>query len=154
MKCMKASDLIQKFAMEEHPENGAYVECHYISEIEGRADSGSIYYYVAPGEKTEFHRIDCDEYWCYNAGATIELWVIDNNGMLQKKLLGITDGAEPMVFFRRGEIFASRLSKDSDDGTFVTCVTVPRFTYDGFELFEKEKMVEMYPEAAGFWEND
>ena len=116
---MKASELIKQYSMEEHPENGAFVECHYISDKPGRAESGSMYYYVAPGETTEFHRIDCDEYWCYNAGSTIEIWSFDTRGILHKYLLGTTEGAQPLVYFSRGEIFASRLSKDSDDGTFL-----------------------------------
>lgn len=148
---MKASELIKKYTMEKHIENGAFIERHYVDDENKRAESGSIYYYVAPGEITEFHRIDCDEYWCYNAGATIETWSFDKDGKLKKQLLGITEGAEPFIFFRRGEIFASRLSKDSKDGTFVTCITVPRFTYDGFEKFEKEEIAAMYPEAAEFW---
>lgn len=148
---MKAKELIKKYAMEQHIENGAFIERHYESKTSGRAQSGSIYYYVAPGEITEFHRIDCDEYWSYNAGATIEIWIFDEEGVLHKHLLGITDGAEPLVYMKSGDIFASRLSKDSSDGTFITCITVPRFTYDGFELFERERIIEMYPEAESFW---
>ena len=150
---MKASELIKQYTMEPHLENGAFIERHYKHDQPGRAESGSIYYYVAPGETTEFHRIDCDEYWCYNAGSTIEIWSIDSDGVLHKHFLGMTEGAEPLVFFKRGEIFASRLSKDSEDGTFITCITVPRFTYDGFELFEKEKMIEMYPEVKSFYQS-
>lgn len=148
---MRADEVIKRYTMEQHIENGAFIERHYDAEPGKRAESGSIYYYVAPGEITEFHRIDCDEYWCYNAGSTIEIWSFDNKGSLKKHQLGITEGAEPVVFFRRGEIFASRLSNENSDGTFITCITVPRFTYDGFEKIEKEEMIKMYPDAAEFW---
>ena len=148
---MKAKDLIKNYSMEQHIENGVFIEQHYASDTPGRAESGSIYYYVAPGETTEFHRIDCDEYWCYNAGSTIEIWSFDIDGTLHKHFLGTDKNATPFVFFRRGEIFASRLSAECDDGTFITCITVPRFTYDGFEAFEKEQMIKMYPESANFW---
>ena len=148
---MRANELIKRYTMEQHIENGAFIERHYESTIPGRAQSGSIYYYVAPGEITEFHRIDCDEYWIYNAGSPIEVWVVDEAGVLHKHMLGVTESSEPMLYLKSGDIFASRLSKDSEDGTFITCITVPRFTYDGFELFEKEKMIEMYPEVKSFW---
>lgn len=148
---MKAEELVRRYTMEKHLENGIFIERHYESDTPGRAESGSIFYYVAPGEITEFHRIDCDEYWCYNAGSTIEIWSFDIDGTLRRLLLGTEEGAEPFVFFRRGEIFASRLPKDAEDGTFVTCVTVPRFSYDGFEMIERETMLEMYPESAEFW---
>ena len=149
---MRASDLMKKYAMDRHAENGAYVEKHYHSDKPGRADSGSIYYYVAPGEVTKFHRIDCDEYWCHNAGSDIELWSFTTEGVLRKHVLGTSGSAEPFVFFRRGEIFASRLRADSPDGAFITCITVPRFTYEGFEMIGKEEMLRRYPESSGFWE--
>lgn len=148
---MKAKDLFIKYAMERHPENGSYIENHYESDTAGRAGSGSIYYYVAPGDTTEFHRIDCDEYWCHNAGADIEIWSFAPDGTLKKHLLGTSEKAEPLVFFKMGEIFASRLSGDSPDGAFITCITVPRFSYDGFEIIEKEKMTGLFPEASDFW---
>ena len=147
----KAKDLIKRYSMQQHIENGAFIERHYACDTTGRASSGSIYYYVSPCERTEFHRIDCDEYWCYNAGDDLELWSFDKDGVLHRQLLGTGEGAEPVAYFARGEIFASRLPAKCTDGTFVTCITVPRFSYDGFELIEKEKMIEMYPESALFW---
>ena len=148
---MRADELMKKYAMDRHVENGAYVERHYLSDKPGRADSGSIYYYVAPGEITKFHRIDCDEYWCHNAGADIEIWSFTPEGVLRKLVLGTSEAAEPFVLLKRGEIFASRLFADSSDGAFITCITVPRFTYEGFEVIEKEKMMELYPESSDFW---
>lgn len=149
---MKASDLATRYSMDRHIENGAFVERHYDSGKPGRACSGSIYYYVAPGETTEFHRIDCDEYWCHNAGSDIEVWSFSPEGTLKKHLLGTSEHAEPLAFFKRGEVFASRLPKESPDGAFITCITIPRFTYEGFEVIEKEQMIALYPESSGFWQ--
>ena len=149
---MRAKELIEKYAMEEHVENGKFIERHYEHTDSSRAASGTIYYYVSPGEKTEFHRIDCDEYWVYNAGETIELWVINNDKKLELRFCGITDNAEPCVRFAAGEIFASKLPAGAKDGCFVSCITVPRFSYEGFELIAKEEMLQEYPEMAGFWE--
>lgn len=148
---MRASELIRRYAAGRHIENGVFIEKHYESGKRGRADSGSICYYVAPGERTKFHRIDCDEYWCHNAGADIEVWSLGADGILKKRLLGTSEAAEPFLFFPRGEIFASRLSGDSADGSFITCITVPRFTYEGFELIEKEEMLALCPQSADFW---
>ena len=146
---MRAEELISRYSMEAHQEHGLFIENHYFHEG-GRAASGSIYYYVAPGERTEFHRIDCDEYWCFNAGTTLELWVIGLDGKLEIKRCG-NDGGEPCVRFAAGEIFASRLPEDAPDGAFITCITVPRFTYEGFEMIDKAHMTETYPETADFW---
>lgn len=147
---MRADELITRYSVENHPENGVYIERHYPFSGIGRADSGSIYYYVRPGETTQFHRIDCDEYWCYNAGSPLEVWSI-RDGILKKMICGIMPDAEPILFLQRGEIFASRLSKDYDDGSFITCITVPRFSYDGFEMFTKEQVITMCPDVENFW---
>lgn len=147
---MKAKDLFSRFSMESHLENGSFLERHYKSDTAGRADSGSIYYYVAPGEITKFHRIDCDEYWCHNAGSDIEIWSFTQDGTLKKHILGTSETAEPLAFFKSGEIFAARLSEESQDGAFITCITVPRFSYEGFEIIEYEKMAELFPESSGF----
>lgn len=149
---MKAEELMKRYAMDAHRENGKYLEVHYDYDGTGRAASGSIYYYVAPGEHTRFHKIDCDEYWIYNAGENLELWVIDLEGKLHIKHCGLTEDAQIVVRFAAGEIFASRLPASAKDGCFVTCITVPRFTYEGFQMFGENQMKKQFPETAAFWE--
>lgn len=141
---MTANELMQRFSMKAHPENGSFIEKHYANDYAYRAASGSIYYYVAAGERTEFHRIDCDEYWCYAAGSPLELWMIDECGAVSINRLGTEVGCEPMVYIRRGMIFASRNLRKDGDGTFLTCITVPRFSYEGFTLFSQEELLTHY----------
>ena len=147
-----ATELMQRYAMADHVENGSYLERHYVYEGEGRPASGSIYYYVAPGESTEFHQIDCDEYWCYAAGTPLELWMVDEDGNITSTKLGIDVDCNPIVYIRSGLIFASRHYVDGDDGTFLSCITVPRYSDDGFTLFPKETMLERYPGIAAFYD--
>ncbi len=153
---MNARELASKYNMAEHPENGAFLERHYDNSSEcGRAASGSIYYYVAPGEKTKFHKIDCDEYWCYTVGSDLEVWLIDEvTGSVTVKKIGAGEDAEPFVYVRKGMVFASRHSAgfDIEDGTFLVCITVPRFTYEGFTLLEDSDVIARFPEAASFYE--
>ena len=151
---MRADQLIKNYVMEEHVEHGIFVERHYTASGEVRPASGNIYYYVAPGERTQFHRIDCDEYWCHNAGSKLELWVIHHDGLLEKLYCGNDSNAEPCIRFAKGDIFAARLENDADDGAFITCITVPRFSYDGFEMFDKSEMIRNYPETKMFWAED
>lgn len=152
---MNARELASKYNMAEHPENGAFLERHYENPSDcGRAASGSIYYYVAPGEKTKFHKIDCDEYWCYTAGSDLEVWLIDESaGTLSVENIGTGPNANPFVYVKKGMIFASRHSAVSDfeDGTFLVCITVPRFTYEGFTLLEDSEVIARFPKAATFY---
>ena len=149
---MTAEELMKRYSMDEHVENGYYIERHYENEKPGRAASGSIYYYVGAGEYSEFHRIDCDEYWCYIKGDPLEIWQIDPKGNITVSKLGIEADCEPVVYIKQGMIFASKHFEKCSDGTFLSCITVPRFSSDGFELFTKDTILEMYPEIVRFFE--
>lgn len=148
-----AAELMRRFDMQAHPENGSFIEKHYPAEPGTRAESGSIYYYVAPGERTAFHRIDCDEYWCYAFGSSLEVWEIMPDGVLTVHRLGIDEGCEPMIFLRRGSIFASRNPASAQDGTFLSCVTVPRFSYEGFEMFSEREITDRCPQTLPFFQD-
>lgn len=150
---MTAKELTARFSMDPHAENGTFLERHYEHSGPERAASGSIFYYVAPGERTKFHSIDCDEYWIYNEGAPLELWQIAPDGALSVRLLGTEEGCEPFIHVPKGNIFASRHRDEKpEDGTFITCVTVPRFTYEGFTLFEDGDVQKQYPQLKPFFE--
>ena len=151
---MRADQLAERYPMTVHEENGKYYERHYVSKVSGRPASGSTMFYVGPEEHTSFHRIDCDEYWCYHAGSTLEIWIVDPSGALSVKKFGVEDGADPLVYFPAGVIFASRHDIPQEigaDGTLFSCVTVPRFDYRGFELVSREKITELCPETECFF---
>lgn len=147
---MTAEELAKRFDMQIHAENGSFCECHYIHEGEGRARSGSIYYYVGPTERTKFHRIDCDEYWNFVAGTTLLVYLLQEDGSSTMRKLGVEAGAEPLIYVPKGTIFASKHACPTTEGTFITCITVPRFTYDGFTLISDEDMLAKYPQVATF----
>ena len=148
---MTAKELMKRYAMGAHVENGAFIERHYEHTGTDRAASGLIYYYVAPGERTEFHVIDCDEYWCYACGAPLEVWQIDADGRLTVERLGVDGGCEPVLYMKKGVTFASRPASDAPDGTFLSCLTVPRFRYESFRLLTKEEVCTLCPEAERFF---
>ncbi len=146
-----AECLLKRFALFRHVENGAFVECHYPSTEEGRPASGSIYYYVAPNEYTKFHEIDCDEYWCYIKGSPLEIWQIDKEGKITISKLGIEEGCNPLMFFKSGVKFASKRFRNEEEGTFLSCITVPRYMDQGFILYEDEEIMRMYPKTKDFF---
>ncbi len=148
---MTPEELKEYFGLAPHAENGAFSEQHYGHFFSGRASSGSIFYYVGPEEITEFHRIDCDEYWCYSEGVPLDVWLISEDGKITVKKLGTDKGCEPFVYVPKGTLFASRHSGKADCGTFLVCITVPRFDPSGFELISKEELLEKHPEAAEFY---
>lgn len=148
---MRAEALVKLYRMIPHEENGFYLERHYESKEAGRPASGGIYYYLGPEEISQFHVIDCDEYWVYVAGSPLEVWQITPEGEVKKQLLGAGLGLEPMVHIPAGNIFAARHLPTAEDGTFVTCITVPRFQYEGWRLVEEKEILEKYPQAEEFF---
>ncbi|GEM_PF-3984084 len=151
MKKVRAEDLLNRYDMPRHIENGSYIERHYKDTESPRPASGSIYYYVAPDEITKFHSIDCDEYWCYTAGSPLELCMISPEGEISFSVLGTEQGCEPLIYFKKGVIFASRHPKKEQEGTFLTCITVPRFCPEGFTLYEDAEILGLYPELEDFF---
>ncbi len=56
------------------------------------------------------------------------------------------------AMMNRTDLPNQKLLEDAPDGSFVTCITVPRFTYDGFQMLQKEEITRLYPETAEFWQ--
>lgn len=150
---MKAEDAIVLYGMSPHEENGHFVERHYTHDGSGRPASGSIYYYLGADEVSEFHTIDCDEYWTFAAGEPVDIWSISPSGELEIKRLGIGAGLEPMAFVRAGTTFGARHRSGADDGTLIVCITVPRFTYAGWRLVPREEVASLCPSALEMYED-
>lgn len=147
---VSADELARQLNMQPHEEGGAFLELESQGASE-RKPSGSIYYYLPQGAVSDFHVIDCDEYWTHSAGDVLELWVIDEKGELSVQRLGVAADANPLVKVTAGCIFAARHAGERADGTFVSCITVPQFRYEGWRLVSREDALSRCP-AAGFWE--
>lgn len=149
---MKVDELVKYYRMDVHEENGAYLERHYKAGDEERPASGSIYYYLGPKELAQFHVIDCDEYWAYSGGSPLEIWQFSPTGELTRSRLGLGLGLEPLVYIPAGTWFGAKHFAGAEEGTFLSCITVPRFQYEGWRLISEQEITEKYPEAKEFYE--
>ena len=59
----------------------------------------------------------------------------------------VNAGEHAMVVIPKGAIFAAE-NLVRDGFTFVSCVTTPNFTYEGFRLVNKDEIRADYPEYA------
>ena len=150
---MRADELLGRFRLEPHVEGGAFRELdEEDTRFPGRAPSGVIYYYLGAEEYSDFHVLDSDEYWLWHAGSPLEIWMIDEKGELSIKRLGIDEKSEPCVLVPRGIIFgAKHVDGDADDGTLLSCITVPRFSYETYRLLSREEVEKNYPAAKRFF---
>lgn len=148
---MNVDELVKYYRMDVHEENGAYLERHYEAKGETRPASGSMYYYLGANELAQFHVIDCDEYWAYSGGSPLEIWQFSTNGELKRSPLGLGVGLEPLIYIPAGTVFGAKHFPGAEEGTFLSCITVPRFQYEGWRLLTEEEIIAQYPEAKEFF---
>lgn len=137
-KLPSRTDLLKKrYKLEAHPEGGWFSE-EYTAPFEkdGRPMAGSIYYLLDAGEISQFHQIDCDELWYYHEGCGLIITSLQD-GVTTEYLLGpdVEHGQRAMAVIPKGAIFSAK-NLTSDGFTFVSCVTTPKFTYEGFRLVD------------------
>lgn len=147
------SSLIDRLKLEPHVEGGAFRELYRENgRPEGRPASGVIYYALRSNEHSDFHVIDCDKYWLYHAGDSLELWMIEPDGRVHTQMLGIREGEEPCILLKAGVIFGAKPVKGASEATLLSCITVPEFMYEHYRILPREEVLASWPEAAPFWE--
>jgi predicted cupin superfamily sugar epimerase len=124
-----------------HIEGGYYKEC-FLSDTN---QWSSIYFLLEEGEVSHFHRLDADELWYYHAGLPLTIYIIDQEGRLTEKQLGLdaSKGEAPQVLVPKGTIFGS--AQNAAGFSLVGCMVAPAFTFEGFELFERQELLDRYP---------
>ena len=130
-----------------HEEGGSFSEVYTASFAhDGRAMAGSIYYLLEKGEHSRLHRIDCDEIWYYHEGCGMKITAL-SGGEKREYLLGgdLSRGERAIVVVPAGCVFAAE-NLDPDGFTFVSCLTVPKFSHDGYLLVDKAALRKDYPQ--------
>ena len=127
------AEIIARLNMKPHPEGGCYAETFRDARtIDGRPQSTAIYYLLAKGERSHWHRIDAVEIWHYYAGAPLKLSIADNEGFRRITLGGdIAGGETPQAVVPHR---AWQAAESLGEWTLVGCTVAPGFDFAGFEL--------------------
>jgi predicted cupin superfamily sugar epimerase len=129
MSKVTAADLIEALGLEPHPEGGHYAETWQgMPGADRRAVAPAIYFLLAEGERSHWHRVDAAELWLYHAGAPLELAVGDTVVLLGPDVLA---GEQPQAVVPP-RVWQAAVS--TGKWTLVSCVVAPGFQFDGFEL--------------------
>src|ERR1700712_103302 len=77
-----AADIIARLDLRPHPEGGHYRETFRDTRTDSsrRSLSTAIYFLLARGERSHWHRIDAVEVWHYYAGHALTLRIADDGG--------------------------------------------------------------------------
>jgi predicted cupin superfamily sugar epimerase len=142
MLALSATDVIKLLALKPHPEGGFFRESFRDQRtVAGaRAASTAIYFLLARGERSHWHRVDAAEVWHYYAGAPLLLEIAEHAGAPVKRVtLGpdLADGERPQAVVGAG---AWQAAASLGDWTLVGCTVAPGFEFSGFELAPKDWM--------------
>lgn len=129
---MNAEDIITRLKLEPHPEGGHYRQT-WIAENEGRPTGTCIYFLLAEGEISHWHKVDATEIWLYHAGAPLILSISPSEAGPAKehRLSPDLDAGEPQVIVPENHWQSAR---STGDWTLVSCTVSPGFQFTGFTL--------------------
>jgi len=146
---MEPADIIRRLDLKPHPEGGHFRETFRDDPLpslprkrrrEGRrrAASTAIYFLLARGERSHWHRIDAAEVWHYYAGAPLALTIAESErGRVTRLRLGpdLAAGERPQAVVPP---HAWQAAESLGDWTLVGCTVAPGFEFACFEMAPKE----------------
>jgi predicted cupin superfamily sugar epimerase len=106
-----------------------------------------IYFLLAKGQFSAFHRIASDEIWHFYYGDPLTIYELGHNGRLTEHHLGqnIDQGESFQTVVRAGSWFASAPAPGSEYA-LVGCTVAPGFDFAEFELAKQETLAAQYPD--------
>jgi uncharacterized protein len=131
---LTAADVIRLLDLKPHPEGGHFREMFRDARrvVSARAASTAIYFLLARGERSHWHRIDAVEVWHFYAGAPLELGIAaaDRRG---RHILGsdLAAGERPQTIV---PAHAWQAARTLGDWTLVGCTVAPGFEFAKFEM--------------------
>jgi uncharacterized protein len=129
-----AADIIARLDLKPHPEGGHYRETFRDSrtDADGRSRSTAIYFLLARGERSHWHRIDAVEIWHYYAGSPLSLKIADDHGQWSFRFgPDVAAGEQPQAIVPPD---VWQAAESTGDWTLVGCTVAPGFEFAKFEL--------------------
>ena len=133
-----AADIIARLELKPHPEGGHYRETFRDSrrDADGRSVSTAIYFLLARGERSRWHRIDAIEIWHYYAGSALTLQIADGADTRTVRLgPDLAAGEVPQAIVPAQ---AWQAAESTGEWTLVGCTVAPGFDFAAFELAPKD----------------
>ena len=144
-----ADAYINDFGMEPHPEGGFYRRLHTSSFLfsinEERKASSSVLYLLKGTQKSLFHRIDAEEVWYHKDGAPMVLHLLYPDATAESVSL---DGINHIHFYIPPGTWMAAEPLDKNGFSCVICHVTPEFLFEGFQLAEKNYLLERYPDYS------
>ena len=125
-----ATEIITRLELRPHPEGGHYRETFRDAggDAHGRSHSTAIYFLLARGERSHWHRLDAAEIWHWYAGAPLQLEIAAAPGRVERVTLGgdISAGLRPQALVP-ADVWQA--AQTTGDWTLVGCTVAPGFDF-------------------------
>jgi predicted cupin superfamily sugar epimerase len=130
---MTAAEVIRRLGLAPHPEGGHFRETFRDprTDASGRAASTAIYFLLARGERSHWHRVDAAEIWHFHAGSPLLLHIADRKPETLRLGVDLAAGEQPQGIVPAG---AWQAAETTGDWTLVGCTVAPGFEFAKFEL--------------------
>ena len=131
---LSAAEVIRRLELKPHPEGGHFRETFRDPHtVDGqRAASTAIYFMLARGERSHWHRIDAAEVWHWYAGASLALSIASDNKRQTIELgPALASGAQPQAIVPAN---AWQMAASLGDWTLCGCTVAPGFEFRSFEM--------------------
>jgi predicted cupin superfamily sugar epimerase len=145
--------IIDRLNLSPHPEGGYYRECYkskqkvMLPDGTERSAGTGIYFLLAEGQLSDWHRVRWDEVWHFYNGDPLLLEIIDQEGRFQKLKLG--DGLmEEEEFQRLVPKNCWQRAYSTGRYSLVGCTVSPGFEFEDFEMIESQKLAQEYPHLS------
>jgi uncharacterized protein len=130
-----AAHIIERLELAPHPEGGWYRQTWRAEAAAGERPGGTaIHFLLEAHQRSHWHKVDAAELWLWHAGAPIALSITAEQSApaVAHRLGGdVLAGEMPQVLVPAGRWQAA---EPLGGWALVSCVVVPGFRFDGFEL--------------------
>jgi len=137
MQALSAAEVIRLLDLRPHPEGGHFRETFRDPRrgADGRSFSTAIYFLLAAGDRSHWHRIDAVEIWHWHAGAALALQLAGSDGLATVRLgADLAAGERPQAVVPAG---VWQAAESLGAWTLVGCTVAPGFDFSKFELAPK-----------------
>jgi predicted cupin superfamily sugar epimerase len=133
-KPLSVAEIIKLLELQPHPEGGHFCQTFRDTQLTDgkRPASTAIYFLLARGQHSHWHRVDAAESWHWYAGAPLRLTIVEAG---KERIL--TLGADLWSGQRPQAVVPAHAWQSADtlgDWTLVGCTVAPGFEWSGFEL--------------------
>jgi predicted cupin superfamily sugar epimerase len=138
MNALSAAEIIRLLELAPHPEGGHFRETFRDTASPAeRGASSLIYFLLAAGEVSDWHRVDAAEVWHFYSGAPLVLTISPAGHDAESRHLGpeLRMGQRPQIVVPAGHW---QTATSLGAWTLVGCTVAPGFRFEGFELAPRD----------------